>query len=32
MAKPKRLSDKGFHVGFAKKDVDWIQQEPRIED
>ena len=27
MAKPKRLSDKGFHVRSAKKDIDWIQQE-----
>ena len=27
MAKPKRLSDKGFHVRFAKKGIDWIQQE-----
>jgi len=27
MPKPKRLSDKGFHVRFAKKDIDWIQQE-----
>ena len=27
MAKAKRLSDKGFDVRFAKKDIDWIQQE-----
>jgi len=27
MAKLKRLSDKGFDVRFAKKDIDWIRQE-----
>jgi hypothetical protein len=32
MAKLKRLSKEGFHIRFAKEDIDWIQQEPRIED
>jgi len=27
MAKPKPLSEKGFHIRFAKEDIDWIQQE-----
>jgi len=27
MAKPKRLSKEGFHIQFAKEDIDWIRQE-----
>jgi len=27
MAKPKRLSREGFHIRFAKEDIDWIRQE-----
>jgi len=27
VAKPKRLSKEGFHVRFAKEDIDWIRQE-----
>jgi len=34
MAKAKRLSDKGFHVRFAEKDIDGIgsNKKLRIED
>ena len=27
MPKPKRLSKEGYHVRFAKEDIDWIRQE-----
>lgn len=27
MTKPKRLSEEGLHIRFAKKDMNWIEQE-----